>query len=110
MRRSGPTAHHERPFWKRQKARIRFLGRGLRIACIFPLALNGAQIVSRRLAAATVGDDLERNLLAFVQRAHTGPFDRANMNENIVAAFIRLDEAKTFLAVKPLNCAGLHEI
>jgi hypothetical protein len=44
----------------------------------------------------------------FVERAQTCTFDGADVNENVGAAIIGLDEAKTLGRVEPLNCSGSH--
>jgi hypothetical protein len=68
-----------------------------------------AKLVSRRLAGSSVCDDIECQLLSLVERAQAGTFDRTNVNEDILAAVVRLNEAKTFLAVEPLYSARTHE-
>src|SRR6266508_6190459 len=70
--------------------------------------LDGAQIFSGRFAGSTVCDNLEGNLLSLIEGAHAGTFDRADMNEDILAAVLRLNEAKAFLAVKPLYSSRIH--
>jgi len=49
------------------------------------------------------------DLLAFIQAAHTGAFDRTDVNEDVLAAIRRRDETKTFCGVEPLNCTGAHD-
>jgi hypothetical protein len=71
---------------------------------------DGAQIFSGRLAAPAVRDDVVRHLLALVEGVHAGAFDRADMNEDVLAAVLRLNEAKTLLAVKPLHSTRIHAI
>jgi hypothetical protein len=71
-------------------------------------ALGGAQIVSGRLASAAVRDDVEGDGLALIEGAHAGAFDCADMNEDVLIAVFRLNEAKTFLAVEPLHGALVH--
>jgi hypothetical protein len=66
---------------------------------------DGAQIIRRRLSGPTVGNDVERNLLALIETLHAGAFDRADMHKDVLAAIIRLNEAEAFLAVEPLNGA-----
>ena len=56
--------------------------------------LGGAQILGSRLAAPAVCNDVERYSLALVERAHTGAFDRTDMNEDIRVTDRRLNEAK----------------
>src|SRR4051794_3647611 len=69
---------------------------------------DGAQILCGGLAGTLIGDDVEGYRLAFVQRAHAGAFDRADMDEHVSAAGFRLNEAETFLAVEPLHCSLGH--
>lgn len=70
--------------------------------------LIDAKVLSAGFAAHAVGLDLERNLLAFIEGAQTGPFDGADMNEDVLAAVIGLDEAEALCRIKPLNCSGSH--
>jgi hypothetical protein len=64
--------------------------------------LDGAQILSGRLASPAVCDDVERDLLPLNEAAHAGAFDRTDMNEDVFATALQLNEAEAFLAVKPL--------
>jgi len=43
--------------------------------------------------------NIERDLLALDQPAHSGAFKRRGVNENILAAIVRLNEAEAFLIV-----------
>jgi hypothetical protein len=70
--------------------------------------LDGAQVLGSRLAASAVCDDVEGHLLAFAKAAHAGAFDRADMNEDILAAVLRLNEAEALLAVEPLYSSPDH--
>src|SRR5437773_11476573 len=70
--------------------------------------LRGAQILSSRLASPAVRNDLEGDLLPLVESAHAGAFDRADMNEDILVAVLRLNEAEALLAVKPLYSSLVH--
>src|SRR5262245_34976322 len=63
----------------------------------------GAQVVGGRFAGAAISGHVERDLLTFVQRAHSGAFDRADVHEDVLTAVIRLNEAEAFLAVEPLH-------
>ena len=63
-------------------------------------SLRGAQIFRGRFASPAVCNDFKRNLLPLVEGTHTGAFDCADMNENIWASLVRLNEAETLLAVK----------
>ena len=72
-----------------------------------PLAnLLHPQIFRRFLAA--VRDDIERHLGAIRQAVQAGLLDGRNMDENVLAAAIRRDEAITLLAVKPFHCPARH--
>jgi hypothetical protein len=54
--------------------------------------------------------DLVAHLLAFAQIAQTGALDGADMNENVRAAVIRLDEAEALLTIKPFHGSGSHVV
>src|SRR6266480_7780250 len=69
---------------------------------------GGAQIVRRGFSCLSIGNDLERDLLPLIETVHPGAFDRADVHEDVVAAFIRLNEPEAFLAVKPLDCSRRH--
>src|SRR6478735_2755011 len=71
-------------------------------------ALADAEIVSRRLAAAAVGDDVERDLLTLVEGGEASALDGADVNEHVLLAVIRLDETITLLGVEPLHGAHSH--
>jgi hypothetical protein len=72
--------------------------------------LSNSQVVSRRLAAAAVGNDVKRHFLSFVEARQTSALYGADMNENIVSAFVWLNEAKAFLAIEPFHGSCLHKI
>ena len=63
---------------------------------------DGAQIFRRGLAGLAIGNNIEGDFLPLIEATHPGALDRADMDEDILAAVIRLDEAKAFLAVEPL--------
>ena len=69
---------------------------------------DGAQVLCRGLARLWIGDNVERELLSFVEVSHPGALDRADMHEDVLAAIIRLDEAEAFLAVEPLHDSLRH--
>jgi len=58
--------------------------------------LRGAQILSSRLASPAVCNDVEGDLLPLVEATHTGAFDRADMNEDILVAALGLNESEAF--------------
>src|SRR4029077_8514122 len=47
---------------------------------------DGAQIIRGRLSGPTVGNDVERDLLALIEALHAGAFDRADMHEYVLSA------------------------
>src|SRR4051794_19753667 len=71
-------------------------------------SLRGAQIFSSRLAGPAICNDFKRNLLPFVEGIHAGAFNGADMNEDILAALVRLNESEALLAVKPLHSSRRH--
>ena len=70
---------------------------------------GGLQIICRGLSGPPIGDNLIRDLLSLAEAAHPGALDGADVHENILAAVIRLDEAKAFLVVEPLYGSLRHE-
>jgi hypothetical protein len=92
------------------KTKIPRLGRQPRVSLqIVACELSSAQIFSGGLAGTTVCDDVERYLLAFIQALHASAFNGADMNEDVLTAVLWLNEAETFLAVKPLHGSRMHE-
>ena len=65
--------------------------------------LVDAKVLSAGLAAHAVGLGFERNLLTLVEGAQASAFDRADMNEDILPATVRLNEAETLCRVEPLQ-------
>jgi hypothetical protein len=43
-----------------------------------------------------------------IEAGHAGAFDRADVNEDVFATALRLNEAEAFLAVKPLYNSLVH--
>jgi hypothetical protein len=66
------------------------------------------EIAGGRFARAGIRQDVEANLLALLQVAHSGALDRADMDEHVLAAVVGLDEAEALLRIKPLYCTNLH--
>src|SRR6185295_2490101 len=71
-------------------------------------ASDGAEVFRRRLAAAAIRNDVEGDLLTFVEGAHAGALDGADVHEHVSAAGVRLNEAEAFLVVKPLHSTVAH--
>ncbi len=68
-----------------------------------------AQRTSGRLASAAVLLDLEVDLLAFDQGRQTSALNSGDVDENVRAAVVRLDEAETLGGVKPLDRSSCHK-
>jgi hypothetical protein len=67
-----------------------------------------AEVFRAGLAALAVDLRFERDLLTFIERAQASTFDGADMNENVGAAIVGLDESEALGCVKPLHCSGSH--
>ena len=81
---------------------------GARFRRIQDLRLN-LQLVGRRLSAAPVDDDLVGNFLTICE-SKSCAFHRADVNEDIRSAGVRLDEAEALLRVEPLYDAGARRM
>jgi hypothetical protein len=73
------------------------------------LTLFQLKLFSRRLATARIDHNFIGNLLAFWEFPETRTFNRADVNEDIRAAVIWLDEAEALSRVEPFNCTGSHD-
>src|ERR1700754_1819354 len=71
-----------------------------------PGPVSGLEIDGGVLAAVLL--DLIGDLLAFVQAVQASPLDGADMDEHVLAAAVRLNEAKTLGGIKPLDRACRH--
>ena len=63
--------------------------------------LGSAQVFCGRLAGLAICDNVERDLLPLLARPHARAFDRADMNEDIFAAGLRLNKAEALLVIEP---------
>src|SRR5262245_42176797 len=63
--------------------------------------IRGCQLAA--LAHHVVGE-----LLPLVQAAHSRALDCGNVNEHVLAAVVRLDEAESLLCIEELDCALCH--
>src|SRR3954447_18427429 len=68
----------------------------------------GLEVSGRLLAGALVGLDLEGDLLAVAQAADAGALERGRVDEDVLAARVRRDEAVALLVVVPLHRARIH--
>jgi len=64
------------------------------------------EIFCRRFAAIT--DDFELDLLTFIEGREAGSLHRRDMNEHVLSAPLRLDEAVAFGGVEPLYISYRH--
>jgi hypothetical protein len=74
----------------------------------FSFFLSELQVAGGGFTRAPVGLDLEGYFLTFSQAAQTGPLKRADMDENILAAVIGLNEAVALLTIVPFHDAHAH--
>ncbi len=70
----------------------------------------GAKVAHRGLAGAAVFFGIEGNFLAFHKIADSSAFECRCVHEHVLAAVIRLDEAKAFLTVVEFYCASVHSL
>ena len=52
--------------------------------------------------------DVEGHFLTFGQRLEAAALNGAVVDEDVLGAIVRSDEAKTFLVTEPLNCTCSH--
>src|SRR5215213_7396061 len=71
-------------------------------------ALCRLDVVDGDLAGAAVFGRVKGNLLAFDEAAHAGALKSGGMDEHILAAVARLDEAEAFLIVVEFYGARVH--
>src|SRR5262249_4660112 len=70
---------------------------------------DGRETIGCELAGAAILDQLIADLLTFAQIIKTGALDSADMNEDVLATVIRLDETVAFLGIEPLDGARAHD-
>jgi len=68
---------------------------------------NHLEISSGLLAA--LGHDFEADLLALVQRAHTGTLNCRDVHEHILRAIVRLNEAVALLSIEKFHSSDRHQ-
>ena len=69
---------------------------------------GSAQIVGGAFARATVLNDVVGDLLAVIQRTQTCALNCGDVNENVRAAVVRLNEAEALGGVEPLYSTSVH--
>src|SRR3712207_2436162 len=72
------------------------------------VALCGLDAVDRALAGAAVFGRVEGDLLAFHEAAHASTLQSGGVNEDVLAAVVRLNEAITLLVVVELHGTRVH--
>src|SRR5262245_15186828 len=75
---------------------------------ILRCVLDSLQVLSRRLAGLPVRHDLEGDPLALLEILQTGALNCADMDEDILAAVLGLDESIALLRVEPLYGSLIH--
>jgi hypothetical protein len=75
----------------------------------FGRALIGLDVGDGRLAVLPVDFRVEGNLLAFTQGVDPCAFQRRDVNEHVLAAVFRLDEAVAFGRIEELYDTCLHD-
>src|SRR6267142_2028846 len=73
-------------------------------------SLGGLDVADGDLAGAAVFLSVEGNLLTLVESMHAGALQRRRMDEYVLAAVVRLDEAEALLTVVELYGARGHSI
>src|SRR5215467_5213366 len=76
----------------------------------FSAPSGGSQVLGRRLSGLAVGNDLEGDFLAFLELVEAGALDRADVDEDVLAAVLRLDESVALLRVEPLHGSFGHGV
>jgi hypothetical protein len=70
--------------------------------------LDGLQVFRGGLARTAVLNNFEADLLAFDERRHAGALNGGDVDENVVSAVFRLDEAEAFGGIEELNGSDGH--
>jgi len=72
--------------------------------------LGCGEVLRRELSGLSVRDNFIRYLLPLVEGGHACALNGTDVHKHILAAVIRLDESKSFLAIEPLNGSLGHLI
>src|SRR5262249_14328101 len=59
---------------------------------------------------AALGYDFEADLLALVQRAHSGALHRSDVHKHILRAIVRLNEAVALLSIEKFHSSDRHQV
>jgi hypothetical protein len=74
-----------------------------------PKYLDGLEVAGRHFARLVVALQFEAYLLPFDKITHSGALNGRDMDKRVIAAVVRLNEAKAFGGVKPFNDASGHD-
>jgi hypothetical protein len=66
------------------------------------------QSISRHLAGLVVANELIRDLLAILEARQASALDSRDVDENVLCAVFRFDEAKALGGVEPFYCSVSH--
>jgi hypothetical protein len=70
--------------------------------------LGSLQVICGHLAGLVVTNEFVRNLLAIFEAGHASALDSGDVDENVLCAVFRLDEAKALGGIEPFYCSGSH--
>ena len=73
-----------------------------------PFAVRDFRMLWLGEAVSALGDQFVADLLGLVEGRQTSALDGADMDEHVLRAVIRLDEAKTLLRIEPFDFACRH--
>src|SRR5829696_5679355 len=96
----------------KQKSRSTGSGSGVRRrhASAQRPTLRGLDVVDGDFAGAAVLGGVEGDLLALDKPAQAGALQRSRMDEHVLAAVVRLNEAEAFLIVVEFYGARIHRV
>src|ERR1035437_3390316 len=63
----------------------------------------------RHLPGALIRHEFVFDFLTILEFSQAGLFDRTDMNKDVLATSIRLDESKALGRIEPLHCPGRHD-
>jgi hypothetical protein len=71
--------------------------------------LRRLEVFGRILAVAAILHDVEADLLALYERAHSGAFNGRDVNEDVRLTAALLNEAKAFGGIEELHGSSSHD-